>query len=593
MRSNRNILLLAALACSIPGLSAQDQTKHSANSGSGETSQSAVLQFQRVRFSEQIAGAQLTREVRPEYPLIALQAHITGTVVLSVIIGTDGAVTKVDLVSGPPMLNRSAIEAVRKWRYKPMLVDGKAVEVETTVTVEYSSKGVQRYEPPPAPTPRNSPAIVSDASAADVNQQFPQPGPGSEWHTVTLESRPLNIAASRDVLWVCGADELVANSTDGGKTWSTQHVLKGGGLFLTIGVAGDSFVYAAGTGGDLLISKDAGSTWTRIAVPAAVVYAASFSDQMHGLIHTPHTIYRTADGGVSWLPVPINISSGDLDGFPYVRGVVALDADHMIVLMSEGKSSIEEPRPLVTKDGGRTWKPVIVPSTGISSLSAYNGEYWAAGMEVIEKDKPGGGYGVPLVMHSPDGEAWTHITKWGPREFSECNAQTCLFSNGAGVDFRATSPQNPWVFLPSPTAMASEWGVAHGSICSVGIELNCAALTPVSAIPAKGGGSPIPLLSAPPPLNAPDAQGIQCISCEIDRTVRSDGYLGPVDLDLKLYIGQNGLVGRVEVVRATNSEIGDRIASRLRTWIFVPYEKDGVTHPVVTDLNLRVLAISN
>jgi photosystem II stability/assembly factor-like uncharacterized protein len=99
----------------------------------------------------------------------------------------------------------------------------------------------------------------------------------SDWRVITLPARALNITASRDVMWACGADELIADSVDGGKTWKIQHLVKGGMVFLTISAVGERFVYAAGTGGALLLTKDGGATWTRVIVPARVVYNASFS----------------------------------------------------------------------------------------------------------------------------------------------------------------------------------------------------------------------------------------------------------------------------------------------------------------------------
>jgi photosystem II stability/assembly factor-like uncharacterized protein len=419
-----------------------------------------------------------------------------------------------------------------------------------------------------------------------------RPANASEWRAVALQARPLNITAYGDGFWVCGADELISSSTDGGKTWNVQHVAKGGAVLLAIGAASERFLYAAGTGGALLLTKDGGTTWTRVNVPGSVVYAVSFFDELHGLIQTPHAIYRTSDGGASWDSVKIDLSSAELKEFRYVRTLVALDANHMIILLSEGNAAYYSAKLLVTKDGGTTWKPLDIPSTGLASLSAYNGEYWAAGGEVIEKDKPGGGHSVPLVMHSSDGETWIHLTKWAPKEFSACNYQTCLFDNSAGVDFRAASPRNYWTF-PSEKAVTAKWAVARGGICSVGTELKCAAVTPAPAIPANPGGSPIPALLAPPPLDAPPAQGVQCIACDVERMIVTEDYEGLVDVELKIHIAATGLVDDAEVVHATKLEIGDRIASQVRNWIFVPYDKDGVIHPVVTNVKLRVQAIKS
>lgn len=420
---------------------------------------------------------------------------------------------------------------------------------------------------------------------------IPHPVSASEWSTVALQARPLDITANGDVFWVCGADELIANSRDGGKTWNVQHLVTGGALLLAIGAASDRVLYAAGTGGAMLFTKDGGTTWTRMSVPASVIYAASFSDEQHGLIRSTHTIYRTSDGGASWQPITIDLSAADLKGFRWARALVALDPNHMIVVMSDGNSRVDAYKLLMTKDGGGNWRVLDIPSTGLSSIAVHDGEYWVAGFEVIEKDKPGGGYGVPLVMHSADGETWTHLTKWAPKEFSECNSQSCLFGDGSGMDFPATSPQKYWTF-PSEKAVTAKWAVAHGSICSVGTELKCAAAIPVAAIPSDTG-SPTPTPLAPPPLDAPPAQGLECISCDIERIIVTDDYQGVADVELKIRVGVNGLVDDVQIVRATKPEIGDRIASQVRNWIFVPYEEGGAVHPALMSVKLSVQAIKS
>ncbi|HEV2617579.1 MAG TPA: energy transducer TonB [Candidatus Acidoferrales bacterium] len=72
------------------------------------------------------------------YPQIATVAHVQGVVVLHVIIGTDGKVREVQYVSGPPLLRKAAMDAVKQWRYKPTLLNGQPVEVDTTVTVVFA-----------------------------------------------------------------------------------------------------------------------------------------------------------------------------------------------------------------------------------------------------------------------------------------------------------------------------------------------------------------------------------------------------------------------------------------------------------------------
>jgi protein TonB len=77
----------------------------------------------------------------PRYPTIAVVAHIQGTVFLSATISRTGVIENLRVVSGPPMLAPAAAEAVRTWRYRPYLLNGEPVEVETTVRVIFNLGG--------------------------------------------------------------------------------------------------------------------------------------------------------------------------------------------------------------------------------------------------------------------------------------------------------------------------------------------------------------------------------------------------------------------------------------------------------------------
>jgi TonB family protein len=86
---------------------------------------------------EIIAGNILYKTV-PKYPADAKAAHVSGEIVLQAIISKEGIVQNLRVVRGPQMLRTSALDAVREWKYKPYLLNGNPVEVDTTVTVTYS-----------------------------------------------------------------------------------------------------------------------------------------------------------------------------------------------------------------------------------------------------------------------------------------------------------------------------------------------------------------------------------------------------------------------------------------------------------------------
>ena len=92
----------------------------------------------RIRVGGNVEAASLVNKVTPQYPPIAKTAHVSGTVVLHAIIGKDGLIKELQYISGPPLLMKSAMDAVKEWRYKPTQLNGEPVEVDTTVDVVFT-----------------------------------------------------------------------------------------------------------------------------------------------------------------------------------------------------------------------------------------------------------------------------------------------------------------------------------------------------------------------------------------------------------------------------------------------------------------------
>jgi protein TonB len=96
---------------------------------------------QRIRVGGNVQSAKMIRQVQPMYPQIAKTAHVQGTVILHAVISKDGSVQELQYVSGPPLLMKSAMDAVREWRYQPTLLNGEPVEVDTTISVIFTLGG--------------------------------------------------------------------------------------------------------------------------------------------------------------------------------------------------------------------------------------------------------------------------------------------------------------------------------------------------------------------------------------------------------------------------------------------------------------------
>ena len=88
----------------------------------------------------QLDPAMLIHRVEPVYPALARQTRRDGHVELRAIIGTDGTIRSLQIVVSDPLFDRSALEAVGQWRYKPTVLNGQPVEIDTYITVIYSTQ---------------------------------------------------------------------------------------------------------------------------------------------------------------------------------------------------------------------------------------------------------------------------------------------------------------------------------------------------------------------------------------------------------------------------------------------------------------------
>jgi peptidyl-prolyl cis-trans isomerase A (cyclophilin A) len=98
-------------------------------------------QPKRVNISAGVAAGMLISKTQPVYPVDAKKAGVSGRVELEAIIGRDGVVENVKVISGPDLLQQAALDAVRTWRYRPYLLNSEPVEVRTTINVIFTLGG--------------------------------------------------------------------------------------------------------------------------------------------------------------------------------------------------------------------------------------------------------------------------------------------------------------------------------------------------------------------------------------------------------------------------------------------------------------------
>jgi len=157
----RAYLLLSSLLCCVfvadgqetqPAASAQE---HKNAAPSSQEAEESLL----IRIGGNVQAAKIIQRVQPVYPPLARQTRTQGTVRLHAIVRKDGTIKKLEVVSGHPLLQQAALDAVKQWRYAPTLLNGKRVEVDTTIDVVFAlnenpSPSQSQAPPPPPAKPR-------------------------------------------------------------------------------------------------------------------------------------------------------------------------------------------------------------------------------------------------------------------------------------------------------------------------------------------------------------------------------------------------------------------------------------------------------
>jgi TonB family protein len=94
-----------------------------------------------VNISAGVAAGLIVAKTPPVYPVDAKKARVSGTVVLGAVIGTDGSIKDLQVISGPELLQQAAVDAVKSWRYRPYLLNGQPVEVKTQINIIFTLGG--------------------------------------------------------------------------------------------------------------------------------------------------------------------------------------------------------------------------------------------------------------------------------------------------------------------------------------------------------------------------------------------------------------------------------------------------------------------
>jgi hypothetical protein len=388
--------------------------------------------------------------------------------------------------------------------------------------------------------------------------------PASPWWTASVPFRPTNLTDSADALWVCGADEMIAKSNDGGKSWQVKHQKPDGELLLTIVFPDELHGFASGSNGAFLRTTDGGETWVSSFSGTLTISRIAFADDKHGMRQTGFTVQMTDDGGDHWTPVSGFETDSSKEDYFEVLSFARIDSNHAAIALHqrEGENYF-----FVTRDAGRVWKTVHLDNTFARTLFSRDSEYWAFGIEYLERQKSGG-YSAPVVLHSPDGINWSHGTR-SPNEFSSCTSQGCILYDGAIADLYGEKPA--YMAVPADDTLHPFWAAAKGNVCVAGTKLKC------TQAEAKDMPPPRPYVSRPISTVVNETQLFDdCIVCSSGSFAVPNALRFMGILDVSLDIAKDGTVSHVEVKRAPTPQAQDEIQKIIEAWLFVPPRENGV-----------------
>jgi TonB family protein len=130
--------VIPALPTDLESTEPQTQAAIVSSTDSASASNSEGAPPARINVPSTLTRAAMIIHMAPQYPAAAREKNIQGDVILHAIIDKEGKISEVQVLAGDDLLAQAALEAVRQWRYKPMLVDGQPAEVDTTITITFS-----------------------------------------------------------------------------------------------------------------------------------------------------------------------------------------------------------------------------------------------------------------------------------------------------------------------------------------------------------------------------------------------------------------------------------------------------------------------
>ena len=435
-----------------------------------------------------------------------------------------------------------------------------------------------------ATAPRPQQPVATSQSTATI---------GPQWTEVFTPFPAADITAVGSVFWVCGANAMIASSSDGGSTWNLRHQTHDGKVLLHIAFVNEKVGNAAGKAGLLLSTRDGGKTWKEHNAGSDVL-AFSFADAKNGIavigpegdvnrfaqpgywngpLPEDAIVKLTHDGGERWEGIPA-LSSEEFKSYSRVLDVAALNSSQYLMIRNEG---MIEDAFFVSQDAGKSWKMIHQRNDPTNREFArrvfvHDGEYWAFGQQLLNRQDHGGGM-ARMTRHSKDGETWTPGID-PASDMGACNAQGCYMWDGV-VEILYGEHEQYWA-LPQDGSLSDKWAIAGNRACTIDTTIECGPAVAVAKPPKAQRNLP---RSVGRPWKTALVSVDGCLACGV-KIIRLDpgrDWQGRVVVNF--LVDSDGAVMDLSEDGAPPGPLGALIEDQVKHWRFKAASVSATTQP--------------
>lgn len=397
---------------------------------------------------------------------------------------------------------------------------------------------------------------------------------GAAWISIPLPDMPLGIAAHDGDLWVCGANEMLAVSTDGGRNWTMKHWRPGGEMLFSIAFPGPQQIAVFGTAGTWLESKDGGTSWKeKDFTPSAGLAQVAFGSSSRIYGAGGRRFGWSDDGGAHWLfryaivqPAKGSHAGGSQQDFRFVEQVAAVGQQQAAFLFDADPQVTPRPPQIVaaTADGGRHWQQVTLPNRwSWAGLRTDNKGYHLYG---VDKGTGAGAAVKPAQALSHDGLHWS-LEAAPTTYYDNCQQQGCLL-RGGWVDLSGPAPRMWQLTDDAASPLTAAWAAAGQTFCRVSATLRCR----VGAESWTGPPADPDNLYSDNDIGKPQCR--VCPSPIYPVDARWHKEQGTVSLSIR--VGTNGHVQQAVVIAAPSASLALSALNRVRGWVYTDPAPSGM-----------------